>query len=160
MIKKYIFGNMRDYLLITAGSLLTALGLNLFLVPNSIAAGGASGLGTVLYLGFGIPVSAVVLGVNILLFALGYRYLPVSVLVRTVFATVMLSVFIEVFDFFDYSVPLVNDVENLRSSVTIKCGCASAIFVYVCDESVHIHFCISNMVKQSGVRNLTVCVIV
>lgn len=92
---------MREYLLISAGSLLTALGLNLFLVPNSIAAGGASGLGTVLYLGFGIPVSAVVLGVNILLFALGYRYLPVSVLVRTVFATVMLSVFIEVFEFFD-----------------------------------------------------------
>ena len=89
----------KEYLLITAGSLLTALGLNLFLVPNSVAAGGASGLGTVLYLGFGIPVSAVVLAVNIILFAFGYRYLPKSALVRTLFATFALSAFIEIFSF-------------------------------------------------------------
>lgn len=90
---------IKEYLLIAAGSMLTALGLNLFLVPNSIAAGGASGLGTVMYLGFGIPVSAVILAVNIVLFVLGYRYLPGSALIRTVFATFALSAFVEIFSF-------------------------------------------------------------
>ena len=89
----------KEYLFICFGALLTALGLNLFLVPNSIAAGGASGLGTVLYFGFGIPVSLVVLAVNFMLFALGYRYLSRSVLVRTVFATISLSVSIEALSF-------------------------------------------------------------
>ena len=34
---------IRDYFLMAVGALAIALGLNLFLVPNSIAAGGASG---------------------------------------------------------------------------------------------------------------------
>ena len=96
---QHVIRTAKEYLMITSGALLTALGLNLFLVPNSIAAGGASGLGTVLYFGFGIPVSAVVLGVNVLLFVLGYKYLSKSVLVRTLFATFSLSAFIEIFSF-------------------------------------------------------------
>ena len=106
-MQKNTIGIFGEYIMIALGTVLTALGLNLFLVPNSIAAGGASGLGTVLYLGFGIPVSAVVLVVNVLLFFFGYRSLPVSVLVRTVFASVVLAVFIELFEF---SLPLTDNL--------------------------------------------------
>lgn len=90
---------IKEYLYITAGALITALGLTMFLIPNSIAAGGASGLGTVLHYAFSVPVSAVVLGVNVILFAFGYKYLTVGILIRTLYATTMLSLFIEVLSF-------------------------------------------------------------
>ena len=43
MKKKVFF----SFALITLGSLLTAVGLDMFLIPNKIAAGGVSGLATI-----------------------------------------------------------------------------------------------------------------
>lgn len=97
---KYI-KTSKSYIQLILGSLLTALALNLFLTQNSLAPGGASGLGTVLYKSVGIPVSVTVLTVNILLLAAGYKFLGKSVLYKTVLATILMSVFIEIFSRFD-----------------------------------------------------------
>jgi uncharacterized membrane-anchored protein YitT (DUF2179 family) len=40
---------VRDYALMTVGIAITAWGLNAFLIPNKLAAGGVSGLSTVVY---------------------------------------------------------------------------------------------------------------
>ena len=40
---------VRDYTLMTLGLALTAWGLDAFLIPNKIAAGGVSGLATIVY---------------------------------------------------------------------------------------------------------------
>ncbi|RYD07098.1 hypothetical protein N752_00520 [Desulforamulus aquiferis] len=47
---------------------LTALGLDAFLVPAKIAAGGVSGIATILYYMVNLPVGAVMLALNIPLF--------------------------------------------------------------------------------------------
>ncbi len=91
----------KNYIQLVLGALATALALNLFLTQNNLAPGGASGLGTVLFKSLGIPVSVTVLLVNILLLIAGYKFLGKSVLYKTVLATILMSVFIEVFSHID-----------------------------------------------------------
>jgi uncharacterized membrane-anchored protein YitT (DUF2179 family) len=61
---------LKDWVLIIAGSLLMAVAMRLFLVPNRIAPGGVSGLATVLYYITGWPTGAVILAINLPLFIL------------------------------------------------------------------------------------------
>ncbi|QGP92206.1 putative 5xTM membrane BCR, YitT family [Neomoorella glycerini] len=82
-----------DYLGITTGTLITALGLVLFLVPNKIAAGGVSGLATVLHYVFGWPVGLTMLALNIPLFLAGLKVLGWNFGLKTLYGTLMLSVF-------------------------------------------------------------------
>ncbi|WP_373995601.1 YitT family protein [Moorella sp. E306M] len=82
-----------DYLGITTGTLITALGLVLFLVPNKIAAGGVSGLATVLHYVFGWPVGLTMLVLNIPLFLAGLKVLGWNFGLKTLYGTIMLSVF-------------------------------------------------------------------
>ncbi len=82
-----------DYLGITAGSLITALGLVLFLVPNKIAAGGVSGLATILHYLLGWPVGLTMFALNIPLFLAGLKVLGWNFGLKTLYGTVTLSLF-------------------------------------------------------------------
>ncbi|MDI6869898.1 MAG: YitT family protein [Bacillota bacterium] len=80
-----------DYLAILIGAVLTALALDLFLVPNKIAAGGVSGLATVVFHLFRFKVGLVMLVINIPLFLLSLKMLGPTFLARTLFGLVALS---------------------------------------------------------------------
>lgn len=84
---------MRSYLGITAGCGLTGLGLVLFLVPNKIAAGGVSGLATVLHYVLGVPVGLTMLVLNIPLFMAGLKFLGFQFGLKTLYGTLVLSLF-------------------------------------------------------------------
>lgn len=86
---------VREYLGIFAGVMLTAVGLDMFLIPNKIAAGGVSGIGTLVHYTTGLPVGITMLAINIPLFILGIRELGMSFGVRSLFGTVTLSVVID-----------------------------------------------------------------
>lgn len=102
---------VRDYALITLGLALTAYGLNAFLIPNRIAAGGVSGLATIIYhvarevTGVTLPVGAQVFVMNgiLLLIALSQRGLRYAA--KTVYGIVALSVFIDLIAQFDPALP-------------------------------------------------------
>lgn len=89
----------RDYLRIAFGTLLAALALDAFLVPGQLAAGGASGLATIVYYltldltGFGWPVGLQTLAMNALLLVPVYRSGGFRYASRTIFGIVALSVF-------------------------------------------------------------------
>lgn len=87
-----------EYGWITLGCLVTALAINIFLVPFKIAPGGVTGLATVIYhLSNGrFPVGLVMLAFNIPLFAIGSKLLGKKFLVKSLFAALMLSVLIDV----------------------------------------------------------------
>jgi uncharacterized membrane-anchored protein YitT (DUF2179 family) len=85
----------REYLFILIGVLLTAAGLDMFLVPNKIAAGGVSGIATIVYYAAKLPVGITMLVINIPLFLTGVRKLGVGFGFRSLFGTVMLSVFVD-----------------------------------------------------------------
>ncbi len=80
---------------VVLGSFILAAAINVFLVPNEIAAGGVSGIATVLYIVFGVPLSLTVLVVNALLFVGGFAVLDKWELVKSLFGVVFLSVFLE-----------------------------------------------------------------
>ena len=85
-----------DIAFITAGSLILALGINVFLVPNEIAAGGVSGIATVLFLKIGFPMAASVLIFNGIIFAFGFKLLNRFELIKSLIGTALLSVFLEI----------------------------------------------------------------
>ena len=67
-----------DYVVISFGGLLLALGMQFFLVPARFTTGGAGGVATVLYYFLRIPVFLTVSGINLILFLFGFRFLPRS----------------------------------------------------------------------------------
>ncbi len=81
---------------IVLGSFLTAIGLNLFLVPFNISSGGVSGIGVILHSVFSIPVWFAVLVLNVILVIFGFRYLSKSDLINSVISFLLLSLFLAV----------------------------------------------------------------
>lgn len=88
--------NWRDYLGITVGATITAVGLNMFLVPNKIAAGGVSGLATVLHYLLNWPVGLIMLAFNIPLFIVGIKMMGARYGVNTLFGAGVLAVAIDI----------------------------------------------------------------
>lgn len=95
---------VRDAVWMTLGILITAWALDVFLIPNKIAAGGVSGLATVIYylmrdtlhLPFTVPVGVQMLVMNIVLLAIGIRARGWRYGAKTLFGAVGLSVAIDV----------------------------------------------------------------
>ena len=87
----------KDYLWIIVGSFITAAAIDVFLVPYKIAPGGVSGVATVVYYlsGGKLPVGTVMLILNIPLFIAGIRFVGRRFALRTLFSTLLLSVFID-----------------------------------------------------------------
>ncbi|CCO07592.1 YitT family protein [Desulforamulus hydrothermalis] len=86
---------LKDYAGVTVGVILTAVGLDAFLVPAKIAAGGLSGVATIFYHIAQWPVGLSMLVMNVPLFIwsvirLGWRFT-----VNSVYGTVALSVFVD-----------------------------------------------------------------
>jgi len=93
---------VRDYFLMTLGVLLTAWALDAFLIPNKIAAGGVSGLATVIYYvakeqGVNLPVGVQMLVMNALLIGFALRARGLRYAAKVIYGTVLLSVAIDLF---------------------------------------------------------------
>jgi uncharacterized membrane-anchored protein YitT (DUF2179 family) len=89
-----------DYVGITIGTFITALGMSVFLIPNRIASGGVSGLATVIYYTFGFKVGITMLVINIPLFLLGIKELGMKFIFKTLYATVAFSLFVDLLETF------------------------------------------------------------
>jgi uncharacterized membrane-anchored protein YitT (DUF2179 family) len=80
---------------VSLGVLLTALGLDLFLIPNKIAAGGVSGIATILHYLISVPVGAAMLALNVPLFAVGIYRLGLRFGFRSLYGTITLSLVVD-----------------------------------------------------------------
>lgn len=89
-------GGLLAYCWMTVGIAFAALGLNLFLAPNKIAAGGVSGLAVVVYHLFGLPIGITMLIFNVPLFILGAKILGSSFGARSIYGFVALSLIVDV----------------------------------------------------------------
>ena len=93
---------IRDFALMTAGIVMTAWSLDAFLIPNKIAAGGVSGLSTVIYywakgtFGLTIPVGTQMLVMNAILIFVAWRFRGGRYLAKTLYGAVGLSVLVDV----------------------------------------------------------------
>ncbi len=91
--KRYIV--LLEYLGITLGCAIMAVSLNAFSVPNRIAPGGVSGIATVFHYLFRLPVGVTMLALNVPLFLLGVKVLGKGVGIKTLYGTIVLSIFID-----------------------------------------------------------------
>lgn len=89
-----------DYLVIAAGAAAYALSVAFFTAPNGIAPGGVTGLATVLHTVLYVPIGATALVFNIPLFVWGAIESGTRFIFRTVFATALVSLFIDAFSLF------------------------------------------------------------
>lgn len=87
---------IREYLLILLGVLLTAIGLDMFLVPNKIAAGGVSGIATLIHYVIHFPVGVAMLVINVPLFVTGIKQMGVRFGMRSIFGTITLSALVDI----------------------------------------------------------------
>lgn len=87
---------VRSYSLILLGCLIGGAAYPSFLVPNNIAPGGLTGIATILYYLFDLPVGTVSLLLNLPLFLLGYRSMGRTFVVRSLIATVIFSFCIDI----------------------------------------------------------------
>ncbi|MEG6615141.1 YitT family protein [Peptococcaceae bacterium 1198_IL3148] len=83
------------YIGVLAGVLLTALGLDLFLVPNKIAAGGVSGIATILHHLFHVPVGMTMLAFDLPLFIIAFIRMGMGFGLRSLFGSVTLAISID-----------------------------------------------------------------
>ncbi len=77
------------------GVILIALGLDMFLIPNKIAAGGVSGIATILYYLINVPVGLAMLVLNVPLFAMGIYRMGLRFGFRSLFGTIALSLAVD-----------------------------------------------------------------
>ncbi len=84
-----------QYALITLGSLVYALGQLYFIKPLHIPMGGVSGVALVSNYLWNLPIGLVTIVLNLPLFALGWRTLGREFFFKTVFATVVSSIFVD-----------------------------------------------------------------
>lgn len=88
------------------GSFVIALGISLFLVPNKLSTGGFSGIATITYYLFNIPVGIFMLVLNIPLFIMAYFKMGKAFFLKSIVGTVTLSFFIDILEKIP---PLTND---------------------------------------------------
>lgn len=112
---------------VLAGTTILALSLVLFLIPNKIAPGGVSGLATVIYHLTDLSVGFTMLAINIPLFVIGIKRLGFNFGVRTLVATVYLSVIVDILQ--KYLSPLTQDplLASLYGGIIMGVGLGLAI---------------------------------
>ena len=102
IIKKYVF----EVLQIILGTFLMAFGVSEFLLPNQLSSGGFSGIATILYYIFNLPMGLTIIILNIPLFILSFIKKGREFFIKGVTGTFLLSIFIDILDKFP---PLTTD---------------------------------------------------
>ena len=89
-----------DFLYFSAGGALYALSVDMFTAPNGILLGGFTGIGTILNYLFSVPIGTAVFLLNVPLFLTAFHKFGFRFIVKTVFATFLMALFMDVFALF------------------------------------------------------------
>ena len=94
-MKTSVRAEMKNVLLILVGLIFCALGFNLFLIPNNIAAGGFTGIAQLINSVTGFPVGTIALILNVPLFLVSMKSLGLRFGVRSLAATIGVSLLLD-----------------------------------------------------------------
>ena len=87
-----------NFIILTVGTIIAAAALELFLIPNNILDGGVTGIAIIIYKLFNIPLSFLVVTLNIPFIYIGYRNLGKLFLVRALYSMLSFSLFLSFFE--------------------------------------------------------------
>jgi uncharacterized membrane-anchored protein YitT (DUF2179 family) len=113
-----IIRGIKDYLWIILGCIITAAAIDIFLVPYKIAAGGVTGIATVIYylISEVLPVGTIMLILNVPLFIFGFKYIGGKFIVRTLFSTAFLSLSIDILEPFTKNISTYFAMEGVSNN--------------------------------------------
>ena len=89
---------MIDFLQVLIGTAMMGFGISCFLAPNQLSSGGFSGIGTLIFYIFNISIGTVLLFLNVPLFIFTYLRNGMNFFIRSIVGTILLSVFINIFE--------------------------------------------------------------
>ncbi|MBR5247628.1 MAG: YitT family protein, partial [Lachnospiraceae bacterium] len=93
MEKKTVTRQIRDYAVITVSCLIYAIGISLFLDPNSLAPGGVTGVSIILNRLIEVETGTLILLINIPILILGIWKFGMKFILSTLYATTLTSTF-------------------------------------------------------------------
>ena len=96
MTRQDIIYEIKDYFYITLGLLLYTFGFTVFLLPYEIVTGGIAGIGAIVFYSTGFPVQYTFFIINAVLIILALKTLGWKFLTKTIYATIMLTIMLEV----------------------------------------------------------------
>lgn len=117
---------IKEYFQIIAGATVMALGLDAFLLPNTIAAGGISGIAAILEYSMGLKPSLVILGLNIPLFLSAFRFMGKDFLLKSMVGTLTLSIMTDLLS----GMPSITDsllIATISGGALVGCGVGIAM---------------------------------
>lgn len=90
-----------SFIMLTVGAILAAYALETFLIPNTILDGGVTGISIIISKLTKIPLSFLVLILNIPLIYIGYKNMGKNFLIKAVYSMVLFSIFLSYFGYFE-----------------------------------------------------------
>ena len=105
-MKKRMSLFLLEFLFINLGLILTAFSVIGFLVPGKLAAGGVSGIATITWYLFRIPIGTMMLIINIPLFIAGIKIFGKEYGIKGIYGIVMLSVYCHFLELSPWILPL------------------------------------------------------
>ena len=96
-MKKYINQEtLISILMVTIGSFIFSFTINAVVIPNQFGSGGVTGITLLLYYIFGINPGTSNLVINIVLLLIGYQFLERRTMFYTIYAVILMSVFLDI----------------------------------------------------------------
>lgn len=127
-----IIEKIKELLGTVLGAAIMAIGISLFLLPNQLSTGGFSGLATITYYFFNVPMGLATIIFNIPIFIFAFYKLGIKFIGKALLGTVSLSIFIDIFDKFQ---PITTDrflasiyggiIVGLGTSIIFKMGAST-----------------------------------
>ena len=99
-IKNNRLKTILSYIIIILAATLAAYSLDTFLIPNNILDGGVTGISIIISKVFSIPISLIIILINIPFIYVGYRNLGKNFLIRTIIAMLTFSIALSFFESF------------------------------------------------------------
>lgn len=137
LIVQEIKRQYKDYIYITIGLFIAALGIHLFMAPNNFVTGGVSGLAIVIREAIPknsvmikyLPLGNIMLVLNVFLFIVGFIFIGFSFGVRTIYSSLALSIMVFIMGkLYPINEPLMEDllIQLIYASVTSAIGLSIA----------------------------------
>lgn len=106
----------RDYLFIVLGTSIYAFAFSSFILPHDVVVGGVTGVATILYFAFGIPIAVSNYGINLLLLAIAYKVVGRQFVLGTIFGATVISLMMGIF------IPICGDLFHLDPFLSCVIG--------------------------------------
>lgn len=97
MLNEKFFKAIKECFIVTIACIIIAFNINYFYLGNKLAQGGVSGLSLILYYITNIDISYIYLALNIPLIIIAYMFIGKEFVLKTLFATIMLTIFLKIF---------------------------------------------------------------